>query len=110
MGRVKLLDKLFNLNRGPFEVGGSFHTVCPYSYSFRNPFAVIYGASHRHIYSTADWDQSQSIIPTGTSGIPASPYYCDQTELYLQNKYHNDFVTKELVVNNAKYTMVISNE
>ena len=108
LGQVKLLARLFNLNRGPFEVGGSFHTVCPYSYPFGNPFMVNYGASQRHIYSTADWDQSQTIIPTGTSGIPASPYYCDQTERYLENKYHNDFVSKELVVNNAKYTMVIS--
>jgi penicillin amidase len=108
LGQVKLLARLFNLNRGPFDVGGSFHTVCPYSYPFGNPFMVNYGASQRHIYSTADWDQSQTIIPTGTSGIPASPYYCDQTERYLENKYHNDFVSKQLVVNNANYTMVIS--
>jgi penicillin amidase len=110
MGQVKLLARLFNLNRGPFEVGGSFHTVCPYSYPFGNPFMVNYGASQRHIYSTADWDQSQTIIPTGTSGIPASPYYCDQTKRYLKNKYHNDFVSKKWVVENARYIMVISSD
>ena len=108
IGSIKLLDKLFNLNRGPYEVGGSFNTVCPFSYSFRNPFICNYGASHRHVYSTADWDQSQSVIPTGTSGIPASPYYCDQTEGYLKNEYHNDFFSKEQVTENAKYTMIIS--
>jgi penicillin amidase len=108
IGRVKLLEKLFNFNRGPFEVAGSFHTVCPYSYPFSNPFMVNYGASQRHIFSTADWDQSQSVIPTGTSGIPASSYYCDQTERYLENQYHDDFTSKKLVIDNAKYTMVIS--
>jgi penicillin amidase len=106
-GSVTILDMLFNLNRGPFEVGGSFHTVCPYEYSLQTPFVSDYGASHRHIYSPADWDESQTVIPTGTSGIPASPHYCDQTQLYLENKYHSDYVSKELVKKNAKYTMII---
>jgi penicillin amidase len=110
LGNIKLLDTLFKFNRGPFEVGGSFHTVCPYSYSFRNPFISDFGASHRHIYSTADWDESQTVIPTGTSGIPASPFYCDQTKLYLENKYHNDFFSKPSVVKNARFKMVISGE
>jgi penicillin amidase len=110
LGRVKLLDRLFHFNRGPFGVGGSYHTVCPYGYSLRNPFIATYGASHRHIYSTANWDESQTVIPTGVSGIPASPYYCDQTKLYIENKYHNDYVSKELVMKNARYTMVISGE
>jgi penicillin amidase len=110
LGRVKLLDKLFHFNRGPFGVGGSFHTVCPYTYSFKNPFISDYGASHRHIYSTANWDESQTVIPTGISGIPASPYYCDQTELYIGNKYHDDYMSKEPVIKSARYTMIISGE
>ena len=108
LGKVKLLDRLFHFNRGPFGVGGSYHTVCPYGYSLRDPFIATYGASHRHIYSTANWDESQTVIPTGVSGIPASPYYCDQTRLYIENKYHNDFVSKDKVIKSARYTMVIS--
>jgi penicillin amidase len=110
LARVKLLDKLFHFNRGSFGVGGSFHTVCPYGYSLRTPFGVNYGASHRHIYSLANWDESQTVIPTGISGIPASPYYCDQTELYIGNKYHDDYMSKEPVIKSARYTMVISGE
>ncbi|MEI8113244.1 MAG: penicillin acylase family protein, partial [Bacteroidia bacterium] len=30
LSKVKILDRIFNLNRGPFPVGGSFHTVGPY--------------------------------------------------------------------------------
>jgi penicillin amidase len=108
IGRVKILDTLFDFNRGPYEVGGSFHTVCPYNYSFRRPFDSNYGPSHRHIYSTANWNQSMTIIPTGTSGIPASPFYCDQTRLYLENKYHGDFVDEQRVKENARFRMVIS--
>ncbi len=107
MGSVNMLDKIFNLNRGPFPVGGSFHTVSPFSYPLNDLFHATAGASHRHIFTAANWDESQTVIPTGQSGIPASEHYCDQTEMYLQVKYHNDYVTKELVEKNAKYTQVL---
>ncbi len=110
LSQVKILDKIFGLDRGPFPVGGSFHTVCPYSYSLRAPYSVIYGASHRHIYSTADWDTSLTVIPTGISGIPASPFYCDQTPLYISNQYHPDYFSKELVVKNAHFVMKITGQ
>lgn len=103
MGSVKILDRIFGLNKGPFPVGGSFHTVSPYSYSFRNPFTVNHGASQRHIFDLADWDNSQVIIPTGASGIPASRYYLDQTELYIKNQYKKDAYTDMEVISNARY-------
>jgi len=107
-GEVPIIDLLFNMNRGPFEVGGSFHTVCPYSYSFRNPFSVNHGASHRHVYSTANWDQSRTIIPTGTSGIPASEHYGDQTRRYINKLYRQDVVSRKKVEEKARYQMNIS--
>jgi len=67
------------------------------------PFKVNHGASHRHIYSLADWDDSLSVIPTGTSGVPAGNYYCDQTELYINNQYHPDYQIRELVEKHARY-------
>jgi len=108
MGGVWILDLLFNLNSETFPVGGSFHTVSPYSYSFRNPFVVTAGSSHRHIYSTADWNMSRSIIPTGSSGIPASEHYCDQSEQYVKGISHPDHVRRDLVEKNARYTMEIN--
>ena len=107
LGSVKILNILFRFNRGPYAVGGNSQTVCPYGYSRRNAFAVTAGASHRHIYSLADWDDSLTVIPTGTSGIPASLHYCDQSEMYVENRYHTDFVSKDPVVENARYTMLI---
>lgn len=103
MGSVKLLDKIFNLNRGPFAVGGSFHTVCPYSYSFKKLFDADHGASQRHIYNLGNWDNSWVIIPTGTSGIPSSKYYCDQSEMYVNNDYKNDLYSKQSIATNATY-------
>ena len=107
LGSVKVLDWLFGFNSGPFEVGGSDHTVCPYSYPAGAPFDVTWGASHRHIYTLADWDESLTVIPTGVSGIPASPHYCDQTKLYVENEYHPDYFSRKMVEKNAKYRMII---
>lgn len=110
LGSVNMLNRAFQLNRGPFPVGGSFHTVSPYSYPLDSPFGANHGASHRHIYCTANWDNSLVIIPTGTSGIPASDYYCDQTEMYLNYQYKKDRYSKGAVEKNVKYRMVIGGE
>ncbi len=110
MGGVKILDRLFTLNRGPFETKGASHTVGPYAYSYKNPYQVNHGASHRHIYDTSDWDKSVSVIPTGVCGVPASPHYCDQTKIYLANEYHSDFVSRELVERNARYTQTLTSK
>jgi penicillin amidase len=68
---------------------------------------VNHGASHRHIFTTANWDESKTVIPTGTSGIPASPFYLDQTEMYLNNQYHADPFSKAEVEKAAKFSMKV---
>jgi penicillin amidase len=110
LGSVKILNWLFRFNSGPYEVGGSNHTVCPYSYPSGKPFGVTWGASHRHIYSLANWDESLTVIPTGVSGIPASLHYCDQSQMYVDNEYHPDYFSKDMVVKNARYQMVIKSK
>ena len=110
LGAVPALDKLLELNRGPFAVPGSYHTVCPYAYSFNNLYEGKHGASHRHIFDAADWDRSQTVIPTGTSGIPASPFYLDQTDLYLQNEYHDDPFSPKAVDSLAVFKMKLKPE
>lgn len=108
LGSIKLLGRFFKFNNGPYPLGGSSHTVCPGFYAYSDPFAVIAGASHRHIYSLADWDESATVIPTGVSGIPASPFYCDQTSLYVENRYHPDYFSRDKVEENARYRMTIT--
>lgn len=110
LGVVNALDKVLKLNRGPFEMPGSYHTVCPYSYSFTNLYETNHGASQRHIFDTKNWDNSQTIIPTGTSGIPASNFYLDQTELYIHNQYHGDLFSKSEVENAAAFKMILKPE
>jgi penicillin amidase len=106
MGGVSIVEKLFRVNRGPYAIGGSSHTVCPYSYPKGSSFVANHGASERHIFQTADWDQSWTVIPTGTSGVPASPHYLDQTPLYINNQFHRDHFSKEAVEENSLYRAV----
>jgi penicillin amidase len=105
MGKVKILDRVFGFNRGPFPVGGSFHTVRPYSYDFDKAFKSAHGASHRHIFDLSDWNKSFTVIPTGNSGLPASPFYCNQTNMYVNDQYHADVVSRELVERKGMYSM-----
>ncbi len=105
LGSVAILDLLLNLNRGAYQVGGSYHTVCPYSYKPNKPFNSNDGASQRHAYDLADWDNSYTVIPTGVSGNPGSRHYCDQTDLYINGKYHRDYFSRDRVIKNAEYTM-----
>ena len=107
LGSVKLLDRLFNLNRGAFDISGSFHTVAPYKYDFTEPFDVTHGASQRHIYVVGDWDKSITVIPTGNSGIPGSKYYGNQAGMYLTNQYHHDWFSFKKVEGNAMYKSVL---
>jgi len=106
LGIVPIVEKLFKVNRGPYPIGGSSHTVCPYSYPKGSSFIANHGASERHIFHTADWDRSLTVIPTGTSGIPASPHYLDQTELYVNDQFHRDHFSREAVESNYLYKAV----
>lgn len=105
LGVVKMLDNAFKLNRGPFGVPGSYHTVTPFSYSYTNLYHTNHGASQRHIFDLSNWDNSQTIIPTGTSGIPASDFYLDQTEMYLENHYRNTTFSKSGVMKKNRFKM-----
>ncbi len=108
LGKVNILNKIFNLNIGPISVPGSMQTVCPFAYPFSNPCKTTNGPSHRNIYSTANWDESYTVLPTGNSGIPSSKHYKDQSELFFKNEYHPDYFSKEKVETNAKYKMVFT--
>lgn len=103
LSKVEVLDKVFNLNRGPFPVNGSSHTVAPYSYPILKPSGVSHGASHRHIYSLQSWDSTYSVVPTGNSGVVSSEFYCDQSQMYIDGEYHLDLFTDSSLNENIKY-------
>jgi penicillin amidase len=107
LGTVNILNKVFRLNRGPLKIGGSTYTISPYNYRFKEAFRSVFGSSHRHIYSTADWDASCTVIPTGNSGIPASKFYCDQTQLYISGQYHGEYFSADSVRKHEKFRLIL---
>ena len=76
-------------------------------YPFSSAFAINHAASHRHVFSVSNWDESLTVIPTGNSGLPASKNYCDQTNLYINMKYHPELFSEENVKKNGKYIMLV---
>jgi penicillin amidase len=103
LASVKIIDRIFKLSSGKVGVGGSNHTVCPYTY--KEGFVVTDGASERHIFNTADWDESYTVIPTGASGIPSSEFYLSQTKTYLNGGFYKDAFSEDAVKAAAKYTL-----
>jgi len=87
MGSVKLLDWLFDLNVGPFPSGGSSTTINNGEYRLMHPYSQVVGPSMRRIVDFGDLNQTRMILPTGQSGLPGSPHYDDQAQLYLAGQY-----------------------
>lgn len=107
LGQVNILNKIFKLNRGPFRVGGSSSTISRYYYFFKEPFKCKFSASLRHIYNIADWDASNTVIPTGNSGVSTSKFYCNQTSLYINDEYHGEYFSDESVKKHEKYKLIL---
>lgn len=110
LSKVEALNKVFKLNANQYSVPGSYHTVAPYSYPFFQPSNIVHGASNRCIYNLNNWDSSYVVIPTGNSGLPGSPFYCDQTKLFANGEYKFDYFSKKAVEANAKYLQYFLSE
>ncbi len=106
LGQVWMLDLLFNLNRGSFSMGGSSHTISPYTFSYGSRYAVFNGSSQRYIWDLDNWENNLAIIPTGTSGIPSSKHFCDQTEKYLAGNYYQLPFKRNNVEKKAQYKTI----
>jgi acyl-homoserine lactone acylase PvdQ len=106
LGSVKILQRLFHLNRKPYPLPGSLHTIRASIYDLNRPFTSSISVSRRHIFSAAVWDSSPSIIPTGISGIPGSHHHCDQTDWQVQGRYRQDIVNLITLQRSARYTTI----
>ena len=89
------------VNRGPFPADGGGGIVNAMGWSSSNPAAVNWHPSMRMIIDLADFNASQTIMPTGQSGHPMNPHYDDQIELYLNGQYHPMVWGKDVVEETA---------
>ena len=85
--KSSFLEKLFSLNVGPFRSGGSAKTPNAGGYSYNKPYKQSSGASMRRIVDLSNLNETQCVIPTGQSGLPKSPHYRDQADMFHKGKY-----------------------
>lgn len=87
LGKVAALRGYFNV--GPFEVDGTNEVInnLLFYLSEDGVYKVTGGPSTRRIIDFSDIENSVSILPTGQSGVPTSPHYDDQAEMYVQGKF-----------------------
>ncbi|MBM3180143.1 MAG: penicillin acylase family protein [Chloroflexi bacterium] len=103
LGSVGALAPIFN--RGPYLAGGNWNTVNSGAYYADKAYSMGLGPAYRIIADPADWDASLSIIPSGESGQPFSPYYADQIDSWLAVEYHKLPFTLSAVEASAEHTL-----
>tara|TARA_Y100000814_G_scaffold293430_1_gene274960 strand:+ start:3707 stop:6112 length:2406 start_codon:yes stop_codon:yes gene_type:complete len=97
LSEVSILDRVFNLSVGPYRSGGSDKTPNAGGYSFQDPYNQTSGASMRRIVDFSDLNETQLILPTGQSGIPSSPHYKDQADMYHKGLYRTTRFSEDYI-------------
>ncbi|MFQ5657628.1 MAG: penicillin acylase family protein [Candidatus Methylomirabilales bacterium] len=85
----RILNAVFQLNRGPFPHPGDGMTVNVAAYLLSRPFEPEIGPAYRQIVDLGDPAASLWVIPGGSSGDPLSPHYADQLPDWRQGKSHS---------------------
>ncbi len=104
LGKVALLDKLFSFNVGPFITGGSGNSVNNGGFSYDKPYVHDFGPSMRRIVDFSNLNETQFVLPTGQSGLPASPHYSDQAQYYNMGKYRTTWFDKDAIQSSDKFS------
>lgn len=82
------LNRIVQLNRGPFPHPGDGMTVNVAAYLLSHPFEPVVGPAYRQIVDLGNVHESLWIIPGGSSGDPLSPHYSDQLADWRDGRYH----------------------
>jgi len=98
LGKVAALRSYFNV--GPFEVDGTNEVINNQIFTMNESgiYNVNAGPSTRRIIDFSDVENSVSILPTGQSGVPTSPHYSDQAEMYAQGKFRKMKINKKEII------------
>ena len=86
MNNFPLINSAFN--RGPYRTSGGSAIVNATSWSTLDTFEVPHLPSERVIMDLSNWQNSQSIHPTGQSGHAYHPHYVDMADPWRLIQYH----------------------
>lgn len=109
LGAVAALERVLELNVGPFASPGTPHTVNVAGYGGKEPpFTSRWGPSQRHVVDMADPDgEGGFVLPTGQSGVPSSPHYRDQTPLWRKGELWTIPLDREKAERKARHRAVL---
>ena len=93
-----VLDRLLNLSRGPYPVGGDEDTPNQTAINVWRGYEASFAlASYRQLFDVGEWDRSLFVLPPGQSGHPGSPHYDDLLQPWLQGEYAPFLFSREAV-------------
>lgn len=96
------------LNPPQVPLGGDGDTVQAAAYSPAQPYAITSTSVLRYIYDLGDWNNSQWIIPLGSSGHPGSAHYADQATLWSQVGYIPMLYEWDGIISNSESHQVLN--
>ncbi len=102
LGVVPLLGKIFNV--GLFHVSSGEEVINNLGYPItdQNQYKVSFGPSTRRVIDFSDIENSESIIPTGQSGVFSSRHYDDQSDMYVEGKFRKMLMNKKELTDHGK--------
>jgi len=93
----RFINWLFELSVGPYRSGGSNKTPNAGGFSLTKPYKQTAGASMRRIVDFSNLNETRFILPTGQSGLPSSPHYRDQADLYHKGEYRKTWFSETYI-------------
>jgi len=103
-----MIDRLLNLSRGPYPVGGDEDTPNQTGVNVWRGYEASFAlASFRQLHDVGEWDRSLFVLPPGQSGHPGSPHYDDQLQLWLRGEYAPLFFSREAVAGAVEQSAVL---
>lgn len=111
LARVKVLDRLLKLNRGPFPAWGDPGTLNANFYSYHDDsksFRAHIGPSMRFVLDWSDVDAFTLTGALGQSGNPFSPHYDDFLPMMFSGEPWNVPFTRAKVLARATSTLTLT--
>ncbi|MBX7125109.1 MAG: penicillin acylase family protein [Cyclobacteriaceae bacterium] len=110
MGRVKPLDKLFNV--GPYEVAGGMEVINNLSFSLDTTgyFPVTVGPALRKVTDFSNMENGFTVSPSGQSGNVMSPYYQNQAGSFATGKVRPMLMNKAAIESAQSHRLTLQPE
>ncbi|MGH2458371.1 MAG: penicillin acylase family protein, partial [Chloroflexota bacterium] len=108
LGTTAGLREIFNT--GPYPTSGGTSIVRAAGHGSSVPFDVVSGSTYRFLADLSKPDRIESTQTLGQSAHLGSPHYRDQTQLWLDNRYHPLWMAPADVLAHLESEVVIEPE